>query len=222
MANFKLSISTNPPKIDDLFDYMAKVDESGADYIHCDVMDGKFVPNFSCSPGLARQIKKEVTLPLDVHLMVQSPSRCYLHRFLRLKPYALSIHYDAYKNKQTLIKRLLYIYKKGAKAGLVINPDTDIKEVEEILPYCQFVVVMSVYPGQSGQVMIPTCLNKIKKLKAFYKKLGIKDVEFEIDGGINNTNIDKVIELGYDVVVMGSYIYKQKDVAKAVREIKAM
>ncbi len=220
MAKFKLSVSTNPPKIDDLFNYIHKVNNCDADYIHCDVMDGKFVPNFSCSPALAKQIKKETTLPLDVHLMVHKPNKCYLRRFLRLKPFTLAIHYEAYMDKKVLIKALQFIYKKGARAGLVINPDTQVKDVEAILPYCQFVVVMSVYPGQSGQKLIPECLNKIKQLRAFYKKLGVNDILIEIDGGVNETNIDQVAALGYDMVVMGSYLYKHKDLNAAVQTIK--
>ena len=222
MAKFKLSVSTNPPKIDDLFNYINKVNSSDADCIHCDVMDGRFVPNFSCSPGLAKQIRKETTLPLDVHLMVQKPSKCYLRRFLRLKPYTLAIHYEAYSDKKVLIKRLQFIYKKGARAGLVINPDTQVKDVVDVLPYCQFVVIMSVYPGQSGQKLIPACLDKIKQVRAFYKKLGINDVEVEIDGGINDTNIEQVVKLGYDMVVMGSYLYKHPDFNLAVKNIKSL
>lgn len=222
MEKIKLSVSTNPAPLDKMFEYIAKLNDSEADFVHCDVMDGKFVENFTYSSSMVKQVKKESALPLDVHLMVQSPSKWTLRKFLKAKPYSLTIHYEVYENKQELIDCLQYIYKKGSKAGLAINPDTKISDVEAVLPYCQFIIVMTVVPGKSGQTIIPDCLNKIKQIRRFYKKLGITDVEVEVDGGVNGENIQKAIDLGYDVVVMGSYIYNQKNQLKAIKDIKSL
>lgn len=222
MENTKLSVSINPAPLSSVFEYIHKIDNSEADMIHCDVMDGKFVSNFTYSSGLVHQIKKETFLPLDVHLMVDKPSKFLLFKFLRSKPYSLSLHYEAYKDKKVLVKNLQYIYKKGTKAGIAISPKTSVDEVLDILPYCQYVVVMGVEPGKSGQKLIENCLEKIIPIREYYNKLGINDIEIEIDGGINGDNIETVLKLGYDVVVMGSYLYKYPDTQAIIHKVKSL
>lgn len=207
MKKIKLSASTNPPLASELFRYIEILDDSEIDCIHCDVMDGKFVENFALSYSTVKNIKKSTHKSLEIHLMVEEISKFALMKYCRLKPHIIDLHYESFKNKERLKSLLLYINKKGIKAGLAINPNTTPEEVEDILPYVGHILVMSVNPGLSGQKMIESCIPKIKKLKKLIKKFGADDVTFEIDGGINIDNIDSVIKAGYDMAVSGKALY---------------
>ncbi len=211
MKKIKIAASTNPPQPTEFYKYLEDLDDLDVDYIHCDVMDGKFVENVSLSCRTVKDISKTVTKPLEVHLMVKEPSVFTIWRYLRLKPMFLVVHYEAYANKEKLKKILMLIARKGVKAGLSINPDTPVSEIEDIIPYCSHFLVMSVKPGLSGQKMMPESVAKIKDIKAVNKKLGIEDTTFTLDGGVNLTNVDKAIKAGYDIAVSGKALYLAED-----------
>ncbi len=207
MKKIKISASTNPPPVNEFHRYLEAIDDEPIDYIHCDVMDGKFVPAHSLSYGTVKMISKTATKPLDVHLMVKTPSKWHLARYIRLKPEFLTVHFETYMDKEKLKEALLFISKKGVKAGLAINPDTQVDEFKDLVPYCSMFLIMTVVPGKSGQKMIEDCLLKIKEIKKIAKSYDIDDIVFEVDGGVNLDNISKVIKAGADMAVSGKALY---------------
>ncbi len=191
------------------------VEEAGADLIHIDIMDGHFVPNITIGPDIVKAVRKVTSLPLDVHLMIESPEK-YIERFAEAGADMLSVHYEACN----LEKLLTMIRKMKCKAGAVINPPTPIETFLPFVDYADFALVMTVNPGFGGQEMIPECVEKIKRLKKYiseekkFKKL------IEVDGGIKASNVQQVIDAGVDIIVAGSAIFGQKDYKKAIEALK--
>lgn len=191
------------------------MEESGADYIHCDVMDGAFVPNISFGPGMIRAIKKHTSLPLDVHLMVDKPER-YIDDFVNAGASIITIHAEA----TTHIQRVLqYIRAKGVKCGLVLNPATPVDYVKYCLDCVDMILLMSVNPGFGGQKFIPAVLPKVKEVSDMIAASGY-DIELEIDGGINFENIGPVLKAGANVIVAGSTVFGHPDPAEAIRRLR--
>lgn len=211
MKKISIAASTLPPLPTDLNKYLKALDKSAVDYIHCDVIDGKFVGGLSLSPATVKDISKSVHKPLDVHLMVSEPSTFTIAKYTRLKPAILSVHFEAYKNKEYLKKVLMKISKKGVRAGLAIRPDTSVEDIKDIIPYCGHFLIMSVTPGLSGQKAIESCFDKITEIKAILKTLGIDDVTFSLDGGASLGNINRLISLGYDIAISGKALYIAED-----------
>lgn len=191
------------------------MEESGADYIHCDVMDGAFVPNISFGPGMIKAIKKHTSLPLDVHLMVDKPER-YIDDFVNAGASIITIHAEA----TTHIQRVLqYIRAKGVKCGLVLNPATPVDYVKYCLDCVDMILLMSVNPGFGGQKFIPAVLPKVKEVSDMIAASGY-DIELEIDGGINFENIGPVLKAGANVIVAGSTVFGHPDPAEAIRRLR--
>lgn len=191
------------------------MEKSGADYIHCDVMDGAFVPNISFGPGMIRAIKKHTSLPLDVHLMVDKPER-YIDDFVNAGASIITIHAEA----TTHIQRVLqYIRAKGVKCGLVLNPATPVDYVKYCLDCVDMILLMSVNPGFGGQKFIPAVLPKVKEVSDMIAASGY-DIELEIDGGINFENIGPVLKAGANVIVAGSTVFGHPDPAEAIRRLR--
>lgn len=191
------------------------MEKSGADYIHCDVMDGAFVPNISFGPGMIRAIKKHTSLPLDVHLMVDKPER-YIDDFVNAGASIITIHAEA----TTHIQRVLqYIRAKGVKCGLVLNPATPVDYVKYCLDCVDMILLMSVNPGFGGQKFIPAVLPKVKEVSDMIAASGY-DIELEIDGGINFDNIGPVLKAGANVIVAGSTVFGHPDPAEAIRRLR--
>lgn len=191
------------------------MEKSGADYIHCDVMDGAFVPNISFGPGMIKAIKKHTSLPLDVHLMVDKPER-YIDDFVSAGASIITIHAEA----TTHIQRVLqYIRSKGVKCGLVLNPATPVDYVKYCLDCVDMILLMSVNPGFGGQKFIPAVLPKIKEVSDMIAASGY-DIELEIDGGINFENIGPVLKAGANVIVAGSTVFGHPDPAEAIRRLR--
>ena len=218
--DIRISVSTNPPKVEELIDYIKVLDKTSADYIHCDVMDGKFVAAKTFDHTKVAEIKKETNKPLDVHLMVKHP-------YFKVKKYAnagadiITVHYESFRCKRKLIRCLKNIYKLGAKAGLSFSPKTDVSEILPFIPFVQNVLIMSVVPGKSGQKFIEDSCDKVSKVSSYIKENGLDDITVEIDGGINNENIKKLSKLGVDIFVLGNYIYKSEDVKKTIDDLKS-
>ncbi len=193
-----------------------EAEEAGADLLHVDVMDGRFVPNITIGIPVVESIRKVTELPLDIHLMIVEPER-YIPDFIRAGADWISFHFEAAVHHHRIVER---IKELGAKAGVVINPSTPVSFLEEILPFLDFVLVMSVNPGFGGQKFIPESLKKIEKLKRMKKAVN-RELLIEVDGGIKVENVDSVLKAGADVIVAGSAIFRGSisDNVKAFKEV---
>ncbi len=191
------------------------VERAGADYIHIDVMDGHFVPNITIGPLIVEAIRPVTKLPLDVHLMIENPDQ-YIESFAKAGADYITVHVEACRH---LHRTIHHIKSFGIKAGVVLNPATPVETIQHILADIDMVLLMSVNPGFGGQTFIPEVLPKIKKVKEMAEALG-KDMEIEIDGGVNQETAKLCIEAGANVLVAGSAIYNQKDYAAAISLIR--
>ena len=192
-----------------------RIEKAGCDAIHCDVMDGTFVPNISFGPKMIQDIRALTSLPLDVHLMVCRPER-YVETFARAGADYITVHYEA----TTALKYTLKLIRSlGKKSGLVISPDTAPEAVFPYLDYADMVLVMSVYPGFGGQKFIPSALDKLRVISAEIKRRNLP-IRLEIDGGINAENVKAVKECGADTIVAGSSVFNAKNAAQAIKELR--
>ena len=186
-----------------------------ADWIHFDVMDGHFVPNMSFGPPILSAIRPLTKLPIDVHLMVEEPSR-FIPWFQKAGADIITIHVEAEKH---LHRALQQIHEGGCKAGVVLNPGTPAVAVKEVLPYCDLVLVMSVNPGYGGQKFIPESLEKISELRRMIDSRGLK-TEIEVDGGINPETAKLCIEAGATVLVAGSAVFLANDPKDMIHQLR--
>jgi ribulose-phosphate 3-epimerase len=190
-------------------------EKAGADLIHVDVMDGHFVPNITIGPLVVKAVKKVATIPLDVHLMIESPDR-YIKEFADSGADIVTVHAEASVHLHRSIQN---IKECGVKAAVSINPATPLSSIEFILPFVDMVILMSVNPGFGGQKFIPEVLPKIKELKKIIVENKFK-AEIEVDGGVTIDNVAEVNKAGADIVVMGNAFYNSKDYAETVRIVR--
>jgi ribulose-phosphate 3-epimerase len=184
------------------------VEKAGAHLIHVDVMDGHFVPNISFGSTVMKSLLGKTKLPFDVHLMIEAPEK-FLKDFVTENTAYITVHWEACPEISEMVDR---IHGYGLKAGISINPDTDVQVLFPILEQVDMVLIMSVFPGFGGQTFIPTALDKIKILRDLREKKGLK-FEIEVDGGITLDNIKDVLDAGADIIVAGSSIFNQQDMA---------
>jgi ribulose-phosphate 3-epimerase len=194
---------------------IAAVERGGADLIHVDVMDGHFVPNITIGPPVVKSLKQIAKVPLDVHLMITDPDR-YAEAFVAAGADMLSVHVEVLPH---LHRSLTFIKSLGVKAGVVLNPSTPVVAIEEVAELADFVLVMSVNPGFGGQKFIPRSEEKVRAVRALLDRRG-SNAPIEIDGGIDATNIGRVVEAGVDIVVAGSAIFHAPDPVAATRGLK--
>jgi ribulose-phosphate 3-epimerase len=194
---------------------IAAAERGGASVVHCDVMDGHFVPNLTIGLPVIKSLKRATRLPLDTHLMISEPGR-YAEQFVEAGASMVSVHVEADAH---LNRTLVGIRNKGALAGVVINPATPISSLEEALPFADYVLVMSVNPGFGGQKFVPGTLDKVRRLKRMIDERGLK-TRIEIDGGIDRTNIADVVAAGAEIIVAGTAVFGAGDPAAGVRELR--
>ncbi|MEA2006481.1 MAG: ribulose-phosphate 3-epimerase [Acidobacteriota bacterium] len=192
-------------------------EESGADVIHIDIMDGHFVPNLTFGPQLVASLKEKTSLPLDVHLMVENP-RKFIPLFHESGADWISIHVEASLH---LHKDITLIKELNKKAGLALNPATPLHMISEIIEELDFVLLMTVNPGWGGQEFIDSCHGKIARLKNWIKELEL-DIPIEIDGGVKLENVEQILKDGTDICVIGSGIFKEKNPREILIKIKEL
>lgn len=191
------------------------VERGGATVLHVDVMDGHFVPNITIGLPVVKSIARSTKLPLDAHLMISEPGR-YAEQFVKAGAQMVSVHVEADLH---LHRTLMSIKAAGALAGVAINPSTSIGNLEEVLYFADYVVVMSVNPGFGGQQFISSCIEKVRRLRRMIEERGL-NVRIEIDGGIDLANIAEVVAAGAEIIVAGSAIFGTPDPQAAVREMR--
>jgi len=201
------------------FGYLANdiemLNNSNADYIHIDVMDGMFVPNISFGIPIIKFVKKHAKKQLDIHLMIENPDR-YIEQFIQEGAEVLTVHYEACTH---LHRTLQSIKKHNVKAGVSLNPHTPINVLDDIIKDIDLVLIMSVNPGFGGQTFIENSYDKIKKLKELIKQTGSNAV-IEVDGGVNFDNYKKLVQAGVDILVAGSTVFSSDNPSKTIEKLK--
>ena len=217
MKTIKIAPSILSADFSKMGEEVRALQENGADIVHCDVMDGVFVNNITFGIKMVEDLRKITTLPLDCHLMIVNPEK-YVERFAKAGADIITVHYEACK--ENLESTLQLIRSAGVKCGAVINPDTPVSAIEKIIPLCDMVLVMSVFPGFGGQKFIPEALDKLREVQAIVKACG-KDIDIEIDGGVTEENVDEIKAAGANVIVAGSTVFKAVNKAETIARLKA-
>lgn len=195
---------------------VAEATRAGADYIHIDVMDGHFVPNITIGPLVVAAIRPHTSLPLDVHLMIESPEK-YIQQFAQAGADIITVHVEVCHHLHRVVES---IKELGIKAGVSLNPSTPLTEAEEVLPILDLVLLMSVNPGFGGQQFIESTIGKIERLRRRLDELGLP-AELEVDGGITAEIAPRVARAGARVLVAGAAIFnKRESVSQAITRIR--
>jgi ribulose-phosphate 3-epimerase len=191
------------------------VEIGGADWIHCDIMDGNFVPNITFGPLIVKAARRTTKLPLDVHLMIKNPDN-FIEDFIQAGANHILVHYEEVVH---LNRTVNHIRELGAKPGVVINPSTPVHVIRDIAEYIDIVLIMTVNPGYGGQEFISNSIRRIKEAVVLRKEIGGKFL-IEIDGGINSSTAKEAYEAGAEVFVTGAAIFETDNVSAAAMEIK--
>ena len=194
-----------------------KVEQAGADWIHCDIMDGHFVDNISFGPAIVGFVRKQTELPLDVHLMIEHADH-YVPRFIDAGANSITVHVES-ESKHDVEKTLQQIRDAKCRVGLTLNPETDFKLVEPFLEEIDMLLIMTVHPGFGGQSFRPEQTEKVKRV-AKWNESRARKIDIEVDGGINEETARVSIENGANVLVAGTSIFKTQDYAKAIRNLR--
>lgn len=190
-----------------------RIDRCGADFIHCDVMDGMFVPNISFGPGMIKALRGHTNKVLDVHLMIEKPER-YIDDFIAAGADMITVHFEASPHPH---RTLSYIRSKGVRAGIVYNPATPVDSLEYLLEHVDMVLLMTVNPGFGGQRFLPEVLPKIERVR---RMIGSREILLEVDGGITVENAVLVKKSGADVLVAGSSVFSSEDPCAVIEALK--
>lgn len=193
------------------------VEAAGADYIHIDVMDGRFVPNITIGPLVVEAVRKVTRLPLDVHLMIEEPER-YVEEFAKAGADIIVVHAEACRHLHRVVQQ---IKATGKKAGVSLNPATPLNVLDYVLDELDLVLLMTVNPGFGGQSFIEACIPKIQDLRSMLDRRGC-EAELEIDGGAKPSNVARIAHAGADVLVAGSAVFGSNDYAATIAEMKRL
>jgi len=193
------------------------LNRSDADWIHCDIMDGRFVPNISFGMPVLKAIQKHATKPLDVHLMILEPEK-YVEEFRKLGAEIISVHFEACPH---LHRNIQQIKDLGCKAGVAINPHTPAEFLSNIIADIDLVCLMSVNPGFGAQGFIPSTFEKIRRLKSLIREKGSKAL-IEIDGGVNMDNAAPLLEAGANVLVAGNFVFNSDNPIQTIHNLKSL
>jgi len=193
------------------------INESDADWIHVDIMDGVFVPNLSMGLPVVQAVKRHARKPMDVHLMIVQPER-YVEAFRDAGAAVISVHLEACPHLHRNIQQLKQL---GVQAGVALNPHTPLEGLEYVLPEVDLVCVMSVNPGFGGQKFIESTYQKIKDLKKMISATGSKAL-IEIDGGVNQQNAKPLLDAGADVLVAGNFVFSSSQPKEVIKELKSL
>jgi len=196
-----------------LGDEIERVEAAGADWIHCDIMDGHFVDDISFGPEIVRMVRGLTSLPLDVHLMIEHPDH-YVPRFVKAGANSITVHVEP-EAKHDIEITLLQIRETGCRAGLTLNPETPFHLIEPFLDKIDLLLIMTVHPGFGGQSFRADQMHKVKRARSLIRKLDI-----EVDGGINADTARLSIENGANVLVAGTSIFHSEDYANAIRQLR--
>lgn len=200
----------------DLGEEIRRAEAAGVDFIHLDIMDGRFVPNISFGPIIVSAVRQATTLPVDVHLMIEEPER-YIEDFVRAGADRLTVHVEASLHLHRTLSR---IEELGAMPGVSLVPSTPLSAITEVLPMCGQLLVMLVNPGFGGQTMIPEMLNKTERARGLIDAVN-PDCLLEVDGGVKAENLGTVLAAGAETIVVGSAIYNERQsVADSVAQLR--
>lgn len=215
----KVAPSTHPCPLGNLLEYAKSLLADGADWLHCDIMDGKFVADKTFDELALSLVARRVNMPIDVHLMTVDPMQ-KIPVYISAGATSITMHYEAFFSTLEIMQAINLIHELGGKAGIAIKPTTPVESIANLLPFVDIVLVMSVEPGKSGQPFLPNSNSKIAELNAIRHK---NRYEFliEVDGGITRKNVSTVVSLGADVVVLGSAMYTADDRRDLIEYIKS-
>ena len=216
MNNVKIAPSILSANFSKMGEEVLDLERNGADVVHCDVMDGVFVNNITFGIKMVEDLRKITKLPLDCHLMIVHPEK-YVERFAKAGADIITVHYEACQDNLEEVLNL--IKSTGVKCGAVINPDAPVEKIEKVIPLCDMVLVMSVFPGFGGQKFIPEALDKLRQVKKIIDQSG-KQIDLEIDGGVTEENVEEIKAAGANVIVAGSTVFKAEDRAKIIATLK--
>src|SRR6059058_790470 len=200
-----------------LGDEIHRVEAAGADWLHCDIMDGHFVDNISFGPEIVGRVRGLTSVPLDVHLMIEHADH-YVPRFIKAGANSITVHVEP-EAKHSVTKTLQQIRDAGCRAGLTLNPETSFDSVEPFLDKIDILLVMTVHPGFGGQSFQPEMMEKVKRARDWKMKTGAR-LDIEVDGGINADTARLSIQNGANVLVAGTSIFHSEDYGEAIRELR--
>lgn len=213
-----VSVSTDPIEdYQNIIEY-AKQMQGVADFLHCDIMNENFVTKNNYDYNLVMNINRNSLIMLDVHLMVNEPTE-EIEKYLEAGANILTVHYEAFENKEDLVNAISYIKENGALAGISLKPSTPFKEIRSFAFNCDVILVMGVEPGKSGQELLEETYQKVREIDEFRRANNL-NFKLEFDGGVNPETSKKLVDSGVDILVSGSYVFTSKNKKEAVDKLK--